>query len=168
MQAFVDACKGDFQDIESDYKEMEESFEKIVEYFGEPISSTPEQLFGTVLLPSLFYLIESHELPWCIITQINSFMIAFERAHEDNLRKAEAKNKQSRNTSAAKGFTPNDRSGGGKPQNIDEVVNQLRSGALFLNRRIATDAAMEAQSSSSSNNSNTKDPSTVSQSPEHS
>jgi hypothetical protein len=48
MQHFLDSCKGDFDDIECDYKEMEESFDKVVNRFGEPISSTPEQLFGIV------------------------------------------------------------------------------------------------------------------------
>jgi len=51
MQHFVESCKGDFSDLEIDFKEMEESFEKLVERFGEPVSSTPEQLFGMVRPP---------------------------------------------------------------------------------------------------------------------
>lgn len=48
MQPFIEMCKGELSDIESDFKEVEESFERVVEHFGEPISSTPEQLFGMV------------------------------------------------------------------------------------------------------------------------
>lgn len=86
--------------------------------------------------------------------QLHTFTTAFERVHEDNMRKAELKARQNRQggppgssmlrpplnarppPGAPPGLPP-----GGKPQSIDDVVNQLRSGALFRQRRAAAGEA---------------------------
>eukprot|EP01087_Luapelamoeba_hula_P014294 TRINITY_DN416_c0_g1_i1.p1 TRINITY_DN416_c0_g1~~TRINITY_DN416_c0_g1_i1.p1 ORF type:complete len:1319 (+),score=366.00 TRINITY_DN416_c0_g1_i1:197-4153(+) len=121
MTEFVDKKKPLVTDIEASEKTMEEEFKRVAGSFGEPPDTTPDQFFGT----------------------INSFLTGFEQATIDikKRKEKEAKEAEKKATTprrsgpagpAGAGPAP---PGAGGAAPMGDVVNQLKAGSFFRNRR---------------------------------
>ncbi len=78
----------------------------MVEKFGEGSSCTPEQLFG----------------------MINTFITGFERAHDENVRKLEQRNKPQRGAVKPSAFGA---AGSAQAGNMNDMISQLKTGNYF-------------------------------------